>query len=283
MKKKRFPLVVKILIICVTVVLTLYAANDFLMPIISGRVFGSSADLSDIKIGNFRPFLPVAKLFCEIKGRSYQQLDFEETLNGNSWVCVPGFLPFRCEDGVCAAKPVIYLYPKKPISVKVTVDNPPGFSTTYPEYNNGWEVIAYPDGKIIDKNKQEYSYLYWEGNPDTSLTYNLSTGFVVKGEDVATFLQQKLTYLGLTPKEYNEFIVYWLPKMVHNGYNLIHFASQEEYANRIKMNISPKPDSILRVFMVFKPLNNKIDIEPQILKPFNRTGFAVVEWGGSEL
>lgn len=179
-------------------------------------------------------------------------------------------------------KPVIYLYPQKEIKVKVLVNYQPGFSVSYPTYNNGWEVLAYPDAKIISKDGKEFSYLYWEGNPDQNATYDLSTGFVVKGNETADFLQTKLKEIGLNSKEYNEFIVYWLPKMIHNSYNLIHFASNEEYSNRAEMQITPKPDSLLRVFMVFKPLSNEVQIKPQTFGSFQRKGFTVIEWGGAE-
>ena len=85
--------------------------------------------------------------------------------------------------------------------------------------------------------------------------------------------------MGLTPKEYNDFIVYWLPKMQDNQYNLITFAN-EEYEQRVHLSIAPRPDSELQVFMVYKPITRKIDIPPQQLTTFNRTGFSVVEWGG---
>ncbi|MDR1410457.1 MAG: hypothetical protein LBJ12_09435 [Oscillospiraceae bacterium] len=48
-------------------------------------------------------------------------------------------------------------------------------------------------------------------------------GWCVSGSDTAAFLQKKLAQLGLTPKEYDEFIVYWLPLMQDNPYNLITF------------------------------------------------------------
>jgi len=86
---------------------------------------------------------------------------------------------------------------------------------------------------------------------------DLTKGFVVRGEDTAIFLQQMLSRMGLTPKEYNEFIVYWYPQMKNNKYNLIHFAG-EEYTDLAKLTITPKPDSILRVFMVYKPLEREI-------------------------
>jgi hypothetical protein len=86
----------------------------------------------------------------------------------------------------------------------------------------------------------------------------------------------------MTPKEYNEFIVYWYPKMMNNKYNLIHFAT-DKYTDSAPLNITPKPDSMLRVFMVMKALDEKIKIKPQTFKKFERKGFAVVEWGGSEI
>lgn len=106
---------------------------------------------------------------------------------------------------------------------------------------------------------------------------------MVKGSETEKFLQQKLEYMGLKPKEYNEFIVYWLPLMKDNKYNLISFAG-EGYINAAKLTITPMPDSILRIMMLYKPLNKPIDIKPQeLIKPFERKGFTVVEWGGTEV
>ncbi|HHX99563.1 TPA: hypothetical protein GX533_02725 [Candidatus Dojkabacteria bacterium] len=182
------------------------------------------------------------------------------------------------------AKPVIYLYPEEEMIVKVTVTPKANFLVTYPEYKDGWNVIAKPDGILTNiEDGREYSYLFWEAPSGRSAEYDLSTGFVVKGSDTMQFLQQQLEEMGLNEKEYNEFIVYWLPKMIGNEYNLIHFATEEEYDSRVPLEIDPQPDSVLRVFMVFKPLNQKIDIEKQTFKPFTRKGFTVIEWGGTEL
>ena len=95
-------------------------------------------------------------------------------------------------------------------------------------------------------------------------------------------MQNTLEKIGLTPKEYNEFIVFWYPKMKDNKYNLIKFA-EEEYTKTAPLTINPRPDSMLRVFMVYKPLDNFINIKPQEIKPFIREGFTVVEWGGTEI
>lgn len=176
-------------------------------------------------------------------------------------------------------KPVIYLYPTEETEVNVKLTLNGELTCTYPNYNDGWSVTAQPDGTLTNKaDGKEYSYLYWEGISDVE--YDMSKGFVVKGEDTAEFLQEKLAYIGLTPKEYNEFIVYWLPKMQDNTYNLITFQGNA-YTNNAVLDITPKPDSILRVFMVYKPLDEAIEIEEQPLDTFTRQGFTVVEWGGT--
>jgi hypothetical protein len=88
--------------------------------------------------------------------------------------------------------------------------------------------------------------------------------------------------MGLTPREYNDFITYWVPRMKDNNYNLISFSDEQYQASAI-LDIDPKPDSLLRIFMLWKPLEKQFDIEEQSLVPFVRNGFTVVEWGGAEL
>lgn len=186
-----------------------------------------------------------------------------------------------CENDKMTKKPVIYLYPTSEQSVSVKLDYNGELTCTYPEYKDGWNVIAEPDGTLTNiEDKREYSYLYWEGISKNQ--WDMSKGFVVKGEDTEEFLQEKLEYMGLTPREYNEFIVYWLPIMQENKYNLITFAG-EEYENLAKLNITPKPDSILRIMMIFKSLDKPIEIEEQEIKSFERKGFTVIEWGGTEV
>ncbi len=179
------------------------------------------------------------------------------------------------------AKPVIYLYPTEQEQVRVQLDFDGELTTTYPPYEDGWEVLASPDGTLVNlADGKEYSYLFWEGETDT--VYDLSKGWCVHGEDTMAFLQQKLSEIGLTPKEYNEFIVYWLPMMENNAYNLISF-QQETYTDSAELTVSPQPDSVLRVFMAWKPLEQPVDIPPQELNGSRREGFTLVEWGGTEL
>ena len=175
-------------------------------------------------------------------------------------------------------KPVIYLYPDEVTDVTVALRYEGVLDFTYPAYDGGWSVTAYPDGKIINHaDGREYSYLYWEGHIEGS--YDLDRGFVVRGEDTLDFLQEKLAYMGLLPREYNEFIVYWLPQIQNNAYNLISFQT-DTYDEMAALDILPEPDSILRVFMVAVPLEEPIVVPEQEFEPFRREGFTVVEWGG---
>ena len=183
-------------------------------------------------------------------------------------------------DEECAEKPVIYLYPEQKTAVSVSLDYAGTLTAPYPAYENGWHITAEPDGTLYDEAGNEYSYLFWEGEDKTD--YDFSKGFCVAGVDTADFLRETLAEIGLTPKEYNEFIVYWLPKMEDNSYNLISFQS-EAYTDAAKLDIDPTPDSLLRVFMAWKPLSKPQTIEPQTFTPFARDGFTVVEWGGCEV
>lgn len=186
---------------------------------------------------------------------------------------------FEIQPGV-AYKPVLYLYPEQemPVAVKLTPNG--GLTCTYPVYNNGWQVMAAPDGTLTDSRGQTYNYLYWEG--DVLAQYDLSKGFCVAGEDTAAFLEEALEKLGLTRREANEFIVYWLPLMQENPYNIISFQT-DAYTDAAPLQITPAPDTLIRVFMTWKASAVPVVIEPQTLDAPTRTGFTAIEWGGTQL
>jgi hypothetical protein len=179
-----------------------------------------------------------------------------------------------------AGKPIIYLYPPEKTEVEVKVNLDGKLTHTYPKYNDSWQVTAFPTGKIIDQNSKEYYSLYWEGM--LNLNSKIEEGFVVKGSETINFLEESLAKLGLNRREANEFIIYWLPHLENNPYNLIHFATTD-YIAKAELDINPKPETSIRLLMRYKPLNKKIEIKEQKLpeKPVERKGFTIVEWGGS--
>ncbi|MBQ1373268.1 hypothetical protein IIY66_00475 [Candidatus Saccharibacteria bacterium] len=178
-------------------------------------------------------------------------------------------------------KPIIYIYPEKETELTVRLGSPEKLTTSYPNYGDGWQVIAEPGGRLIDtKTNRELYSLYWEG---TDGEFDITDdGFVVASADVMDFLEEKLALLGLSDREANEFIIYWLPKLQKNKYNYIRFASRNEIDEYMPLDIMPRPDTLIRVLMIAKPIDDSIDIPEQILGPTpERSGLTVVEWGGT--
>ena len=189
---------------------------------------------------------------------------------------------------VVAKKPIIYLYSKIPQAVNVRLEKPENLIYSYPAYNPdvGWNVFIRGDGLLTDQDTGRSLYsLYWEGwNNDREIT---DTGFVVSGDNTAEFLEEKLAVLGLTDREAEEFIIYWLPQMQANEYNYIRFDTAEEIEDVMPLAINPAPDAVIRVWMSFTGLEEPIDVKEQELVPVDRNAYAelnfyAVEWGGSE-
>ena len=179
-----------------------------------------------------------------------------------------------------AAKPVIYLYPEETTQVEVALDYDGQLAHTYPSYGDGWQVTAQPDGTLTDETGREYYCLFWEGSLDTE--FDFSAGFCVAGEETAAFLEEALADLGLTEREANEFLLYWLPRMEGNPYNLIAFQTQC-YTDAARLDIDPAPDTLIRVHMAWKGLSAPVELPPQELTAVERIGFTAVEWGGTEV
>ncbi len=185
------------------------------------------------------------------------------------------------------AKPIIYLYPETETEISVTLGRPELLTTTYPEYMNGWRVLAEPSGKLTDLDTGRELYaLYWEGLRDQAhLATIKADGFIVTRADTTDFLEEKLALLGLNEREAEEFIVYWLPRLRESAYNYIRFETAAEINSTMPLTISPQPDTTIRVMMTFAHLDSpdQFTVREQILTPATRQGFTVVEWGGSEI
>ena len=176
------------------------------------------------------------------------------------------------ERGVPAAKPVLYLYPEEEMEVTVTLDFDGTLTSTYPAYGDGWTVTARPDGTLTNPaTGREYYCLFWEGI--TEAEYDFSTGFCVAGEDTAAFLEDALDRLGLTEREADEFIIYWLPKLEGNPYNLLSFQT-EAYTDSAGLTIDPAPDTLIRVFLAWKGLDAPVEVAPRALVSIP-TGIAI--------
>jgi hypothetical protein len=184
-----------------------------------------------------------------------------------------------------ALKPVIYLYSPTDLAVDVQLTPKGNFSYTYPAYEKGWKGTVDAKGGMII-NKQHYHYLFWEGNIDgISSLVDYNEGFVVSNENVTAFLEEKLTEIGLNEQEKTDFITFWGPRMVDSENNHVQFLFNEAYDDIATLSITPKPDHLFRLYMLWTPLPESTTLHPtpQKLCNIKRDGFSVVEWGGSEL
>lgn len=220
--------------------------------------------------------LLLALVFCVIAG-----IKINNKMNDEEFL--------RQKDGVGVMHidaPIIYLYDENEREVSVKLDFEGDLTCTYPSYeeNDGWTVKTSADGTLTDRNGRSYEYLFFEA--DLGFTPDTKQGFCVKGEDTAAFLEGALFELGLTEKEANTFIMYWLPQMENNPYNVISF-QKEAYENAVGLDVQPAPDTIIRVNMYFYPSDEYTYIDEQDLSSMNpsveeRQGLVLVEWGGEE-
>lgn len=187
----------------------------------------------------------------------------------------------KCDPNI-SYKPIIYIYPDKEMDLTIKLKNDKLLTHTYPKYSGSWNIHVDTDGNIYDyKTNKNYYALYWEAFDNSEI--NMNEGFIVEGKDTVSFLEEKLKYLGLNDREINEFIIYWIDKLENNKYNYIRFRCTEEVNNYMPLEFSEKPDTLIRIIMDYKPLNEKINVKEQELEKATRNGFTVVEWGGRKL
>ena len=176
-------------------------------------------------------------------------------------------------------QPLLYLYPKKETKITISFEDPKKITNAYPKYKEKWKITAKPKGDLEDKDKNGYIALTWEEDCKSDIDFN--KGYFVTKDESMQFLEDKLKYIGLNDKERNEFIISWLPVLVKNEKSMVYFELTEDRNIDNKLNISPKPDSMLRFIMHVKKVDGKpSDFEQQKLSHFNRKGFSVIECSG---
>lgn len=180
------------------------------------------------------------------------------------------------------AKPVIYVYPENEMKINIDLNVVGELGFTYPTYDEGWNITAFPNGDI-QINDKTYGYLFWESEmPEDELTYE-KTGFLVQSDTLLSFLENSLTVMGLNSRESADFITYWYPQLIKNKSNHIHFLFNDACNTYADLNITPTPNNIYRVGMLWTEAKTNFVPEPQIIFSVNRNGFTVIEWGGMEV
>ena len=212
-------------------------------------------------------------------------------------------------------KPAIYLYPEKPTDINVKLDVDGKLTVSDPVYNEntGWNVKAYPDGRIqlsdvsnqsSVKNKPttdnrllttEYPYLYYEA--DVTGVEIPNSGFVYSRDDLPKSLKSLMGRIGFNEKETSDFMNYWLPKLSDKPYYFVTLMPEKVINEKERLTFchpelaegspsdckkSVTPDTLIRTRFVFEGLDYPLSVAPLANIPtHSRSGFTVTDWGGT--
>ncbi len=177
-------------------------------------------------------------------------------------------------DDAIAFKPAIYLYPQETLKIKVSLSINGEITISEPEYDNGWDVVVEPGGKI----ESSYDYLFYEARLNYLKTP--AEGWCVEYEHLELWMNNTLRELGLNEKESKDFKVFWLDFLPIANHYEIKLLSKEYLDLNMGLNIDPKPETIIRVILTFSPYQNAVEIDTPLITTPIRSGFTVVEWGG---
>ncbi len=187
------------------------------------------------------------------------------------------------EGFTCYGKPVILLYPKTRTNVDVKIVTSGEITVSDPLYPpDGWKnVTAEPNGQLSYQGKIYHELFY-----ESEVKYNNppAQGIIIPKSQLKEKLTEFTYQLGLEPAEQPEFLDFWIPKLEKLNSNYILFSVVDKQTKEINdhVEISPEPDTRIEFIAYFKPLDIPIAIEPLKLstRP-QRTGFTMVEWGGT--
>lgn len=193
----------------------------------------------------------------------------EEKISSDPWC---GFTP-EC-------KPAIYLYPEKTSLINVKIGPAIGQRTvTIPPYDPkiGWQVTADPLGNIY-WGGMSFTHLFYEAmTPDPKIP---SEGWIIDGNNVSTSLVDIGQDLGLNQAESKELGRYWALKLQSSPYYFVGLIEQSEIDRLEPLEITPNPDTTIRIRLYFKALNQIMPVANPVLEVRERKGFTAVEWGG---
>ena len=206
-------------------------------------------------------------------------------LNGQDYIGVSRYVFFSGLENMVLSlilneimeeKPVIYIYSEddQKFNVKLKLHNETKLTRSIPDYKDGWEVFVEKSGKIDNK----YEYLFYETN--LRKLPNLFSGWCIKRENIPTELNKILLKLGLNEKEFSDFMEYWLPRFTKYEYYKFQPLINEQLDNFVELDISPEPDSALRLLFFFEGCETFESLPEPKFSNFQRFGTTIVEWGG---
>ncbi|CAA7263591.1 unnamed protein product [Cyclocybe aegerita] len=234
------------------------------------------------------------------------------------------------------AKPVIYLFAPDLLEATVRLSLSPqwGLSAIYPvvPITQGtteslekviWSVRVNPGGTLMEHiTGLEVAYLFWEATtnhiPPASPTHgtqlhesfdpshpilNAENSVVIPVTNITPYLDKELQELGLHTEARMSFISFWLPAMLKHKYIALRFLPQDAYERAAPLAVTPRPDVITRVYMVFQGVGDEdlaswdaarkrgtkeqgiwkyiVGVDKSRIE--DKGLFRVLEWGGMEI
>ncbi|KAK0492922.1 hypothetical protein EDD18DRAFT_1289840 [Armillaria luteobubalina] len=257
-------------------------------------------------------------------------------LQQNEPAVIPGSVPIV--GGRRMRKPVIYLFSPHPIhvTVRVSLVDSWTFNAVYPSVpikdtelgqSIVWAVDTHEDHSLTTIAGTRVSYLFWEAEPKRGVLsppsppssprnatvvpfdpmypqVNNENSVVLRSSQAAEYLDRALSALCLHVEARTSFITYWLPEILKHNYVALHFLPQASYSHAAPLEVSPKPDIVTRVFMLFSRVGGDelVEWEGALTRTFESVDiwkgvvgvdghgggmgdevFRVVEWGGMEV
>ena len=219
---------------------------------------------------------------------NFEEINLEREFTGRHYYEIG--LNFQGSAGsrrqIMLEKPVIYLYSQKeePFTLKVKTDADLKF--TYPVYHNEWKGKTSEDGTIHIDNSN-YPYLFWDAALSAEkLNPNWLHADQLEGSNTATYLENRLTNLGFNEKEKTDFITYWGPRMQQMKVVQIIWMQDEQLDPIASLEITPSFKQN-RIYILFRETNAFMEqttaLKVPALKPMDRSGNYLIEWGGIEV
>jgi len=240
------------------------------------------------EVGFFNLLLPLKDSVVYCYAMNHNEVQIKGPFKNKHNIQVRVYLT---EQMAVAYKPLIYLY-DAPEAVTLNLKPKGKFTFTYPVSTDGnWIIKTNADGSLTNlSDGKTYPYIFWEGEINALKIEERDhqvSGYLVKTDTCISFLENTLSAYGLNEKETTDFITFWGPKLIEKPYALVQFITAESYENNIaELSINQQPETLLRLYMYLVPLEKDVipyKLTTPEIAPLNRSGFTVIEWGGSIL
>ncbi|KAF4610257.1 hypothetical protein D9613_010308 [Agrocybe pediades] len=167
-------------------------------------------------------------------------------------------------------KPVIYIFSPSPIEASVKLSLAPqwDFSAIYPvvpiekpigqahHQEITWRIRAQPNGSEGPQALGSTEGSVEAFNPNATIL-NDDNSVVLPVSEVTPYLDRALHALGLHTEARTSFITYWLPSILKHKNIAFRFVPQASYEQAAPLTVSPTPDIVSRVFMVFQGVSDE--------------------------